>query len=145
MHPVGYAGVGLFAYIVLLFCDWFIGRGSTYIVPALGEHFGPILYIGAASLLIFGMAASEIASPKRRNAIVALLGGASYTLYLFHGVMTSVVIRGIRSALPRMGAGVAFPILVAIAVFGAIFVHLAIETPTLSIFRPKLAPRANKA
>ena len=77
-----------------------------------------------------------------RRPFPLLLGAASYALYLFHPLILQIVVKGCAILLPggaaffTTAAGV---LAVAICVFAAIGIHLAIERPLLRKARALIA------
>jgi peptidoglycan/LPS O-acetylase OafA/YrhL len=71
------------------------------------------------------------------------LGSASYVLYLFHGPITSSIVRIIKFHLaPGLYPEVVFALLAISAIGAALAIHLFLETPVLRMSRMKTLPRA---
>jgi peptidoglycan/LPS O-acetylase OafA/YrhL len=119
--------------------EWWIGHGTDVHLP-LGR-WGDIGYLTAGALLIDGLVRKEqtwrIAWPD----LWKILGGASYTLYLIHQPLASVLIRSMRQTPPEES----FMVLVLAAVATAILLHLFVERPLLGWLGRLGAGRTAKA
>lgn len=104
-------------------------------LPVPNKHDARFLLFGVPGLLIVaGALAMEKGGWIMRQSFPLLLGAASYALYLFHPLILQIVIKGCAILLPRHGAlavAVAALLAVAICIFAAIGIHLAIERPLL--------------
>jgi len=99
----------------------------------------------ASSILILGLVRAEGAGMIRpRSAFLALLGDASYSLYLVHFPLISalcklVVALGLTGVL---GATVAFPVILASCLLVAMALHLYVEKPLLAWLSQPVRDRA---
>ncbi|MEP9354264.1 acyltransferase [Xanthobacter sp. KR7-65] len=135
-----------------------IGRGWGLVLMALG--FVSLLSQGEmpqevrflrwgvpAAMVVAGALVLERARPVPRVGILALLGDASYALYLVHGMVLSAmgqVFVRLAPALPL--SGTALYLVCGVAAVGAalvvsIIVHLTVERPLLRLMSSKRAAR----
>ena len=94
---------GTLGIAVTIGAEIYAGRNLPHIDPAIGVIASPLIYIFWASLLVTGLAASELRMAPKKSAvakIAAILGGATYLLYLVHGMVMSVLIRVLRDMWP---------------------------------------------
>ena len=96
-----------------------------------------LVYGPAAALLIAGLASAERAGRVRVPVWLQILGGASYSIYLFQFVFIGSVWQGwIKAGLSDPGTNaLCFFVLSAAAVFGGIIVSRWVEKPVLSQIR----------
>lgn len=115
----------------------FIATGMENIYfPFLPDMTRTLVYGAAAALAIAGAAASERQRGWAVPAWLLLLGAASYSIYLVHFPLLSLIAKlfglgGLRAAVP---APLAFVIVVALATAGGIVFHLLIERPIMRRF-----------
>jgi len=132
------AGGALLALLWLL--EWHIGKGTAHALSVLGP-WGDLGYLAASALLIAGLVALEPARAWRWERLWTIVGGASYTLYLLHQPLGSVLVRLLR---PLVGAAPLTAWLLAslAAIITAVAVHLTIEKWMLRTLRPLGRSRA---
>lgn len=131
-------GVGLIVAAVVLVSSW-----EAMHLPVPNKHDARFLVFGIPGLLIVaGALAMEKGGWIVRQSFALLLGAASYALYLFHPLILQIVIKGCAILLPHKGAvsaAIAALLAVAICIFAAIGIHLAIERPLLRRTRSLVA------
>jgi peptidoglycan/LPS O-acetylase OafA/YrhL len=130
---IAIAGAALLA---TLFVETSNGRNLPHVENALGTVIGPLLYIGFGALLVLGMTSLDLHGSTKRvgatSSIVSILGGASYLLYLFHGMVTSVLLRLVGGVSILAGSpGILLTLLLAVAVSVSVVMHLMLEKPVL--------------
>jgi exopolysaccharide production protein ExoZ len=90
----------------------------------------------AAAVAIVGAVKAELGGRITVPRWLALLGDASYALYLIHYPLLTVAARAwFRLGLDRVPAGIAFVLLVALCVAAGIALHLFVEKPLLRLLR----------
>lgn len=126
-------GSGMF--VGLLALEWFIGGPLDAEFRPLGQWGSPVLYTIAAGFFLMGLLIWDQRTNGRENAILALLGGSSYVLYLIHGPVGSLVIR--LATHVRLPPEIAFVLLTLIPVAVAVMLHIWVEKPILRALRPR--------
>ena len=112
----------------------FVGTGMENLYfPFIPDMTRTLVYGAASALAIAGAAASERQRGWAVPGWLLLLGAASYSIYLVHFPLLSLIAKlfglgGLRHAIP---APLAFFIVVGLAVAGGIGFHLLIERPIL--------------
>lgn len=112
------------------------------VAEALGQidgygDFARFTYGIPCALLIAGLAAWELQRPRRINALLIMLGEASYSLYLFHLLGIAVAWQiWLRSGIDTSGnVLVCFLFLLISALCCGLFAHFLIEAPLLKRLR----------
>lgn len=134
--------VGAALYAALLFVEWRIGGPVSLDYRPMGLILNPLLYTGAAAVLVVGMVAYDFSRPRASSALSKILGGSSYTLYLVHLPVGSVLIRAIKPLWHRVPSEALMIILASASVLVAIGVHVWIERPILEWLRSRVPKRA---
>lgn len=115
------------------------GLTLTLTDPAQQPAMRPLFGLGMA-LLVVGCARRDLASTRPPAATWALLGAASYSIYLIHNPLLSLTQRLLAAAhvgwLPACMAGVA------LAIAAGIGYHKVVEQPLLDKARSRLSRRA---
>lgn len=130
--------LGSSIFITLWTWEWSVGAGVAHNVEVVGTT-GIVGYLVSAALLIYGFVGLEPYWKVPAPALMRILGGSSYTLYLIHQPFASVMMR----LLPRqldLSPTTIFMILALTAVACAIFIHIALEKPLLR-FIGSMIPR----
>ncbi|WP_419827844.1 acyltransferase family protein [Sphingomonas sp.] len=130
-------GAALFAGLLAL--EWRIGGPLDPDLLPLGPWRGPLLYTGAAALLLLGLASMDRLRPRLETAMVRDLAGASYLLYLTHGPTGSLAIR-LLQRLPALPPTALLVLLSIVAVAAALLLHLVVERPLLAWLRAATRP-----
>ncbi|MDB5816500.1 MAG: acyltransferase 3 [Rhizobacter sp.] len=124
-RPMLLAAVGVIA---------FLGLGAFEDVTTLRVAHRDLYYGLASCLLIVGLVRTEAASAGPwRIPKLALLGDASYALYLIHFPLISVVCKAVRATglKGNAGASVAVVACVALSLAAAVCFHLWVEKPIM--------------
>jgi hypothetical protein len=148
MRPFGLARAtaiaGAALFVALLTLEWRTGGPLDPDYLPLGAWRGPLLYTGAAALLLAGLASADRLRARRESVVVRDLAGASYLLYLTHGPVGSLAIR-ILQRLPAMPPAVLLALLSVVAVAAALLLHVAVERPLLARLRAGIRPATGLA
>ncbi len=145
-HPVRFIAAGFFGFIAVMIADWRLGQDLPHATLSLGQVIGSLLYGSMAAILVFGLASFETKRPFVKNRIITTLGGSSYVLYLFHGMVSSLMARLIRVYLgPNLSPEVVFVILIAAVVAAGILLHVTFEKSILRLLRRKAQLRAARS
>lgn len=124
--------------------EWHLGRGAPHTVAVLGMA-GDIGYMIAAALLILGLVRLEMAGWRVPAARMwTVLGGASYTLYLVHQPIGSVLMR-LLSRFHAASAPAIFAGSVLISVAVAVVLHLTVERSMLHLLNRALKNRLSRS
>jgi peptidoglycan/LPS O-acetylase OafA/YrhL len=135
------AAAGLAGFAALLAIEWRIGGPLDADFLPLGGWLGPLLYTGAAAMLLLGLASSDRLRPRRESAAIGVLGGASYLLYLIHGPIGSFAIRALGRLPVALPPAAMLGVLAAMAIVAAVIVHVVVERPLLASLRRRGANR----
>ncbi|CAN5160371.1 acyltransferase [soil metagenome] len=143
-RPGWIALLGIAGILVCMTVEAWIGHDIPAEFLPLGEATSPLLYIGFASLTVLGMTGWERSGTLPFPALLSLLGGCSYVLYLVHGILISILIRLFAiTPLDAIPHALAFLLMIAISIAAAIAMHLYIEKPVMARLRARLLPRSN--
>tara|TARA_R110000868_G_scaffold398594_2_gene671817 strand:- start:1058 stop:1750 length:693 start_codon:yes stop_codon:yes gene_type:complete len=132
------AAAGVLVFLVLLTTEYRIGGPIESDFRPLTMPLSVLLYTTAAAIGILGLVAFDRRGGGRYHKAITVLGGSSYVLYLVHGPIGSVFIRGLKPL--HLSSEVLFLSLVIAPVIAAALIHLWIERPILRALRD---PRKN--
>ncbi|OSJ14858.1 hypothetical protein BST63_14285 [Bradyrhizobium canariense] len=133
--PLFFLGGGCF--LSLMIFEWYTAALFPPEWPFVGgsEMVGSIpsvlFYTASAALVVMSIAALEIDLPFRELPILELLGGASYVLYLFHGMISSAFIRIFHWGAPGLGGWTTMLVTMAVTIGASICIHVVVERPIL--------------
>jgi exopolysaccharide production protein ExoZ len=133
--------IGLIVGGILLFL--MVGGMEVHGVVPLNGLIGRVLYGGASTAILLGLVEAERGGTIRFAPAGAMLGDASYALYLIHLTVIPLAVR----ALARLGVLAAMPAAVTVAVLtslclcAAMALHKGVEVP-LATFLRRHTPRA---
>ncbi len=123
----------------------FLGTGATevYERPWLTEDTRSLLYGIGSAMTIAGLATLEQEGRARTWRLLRLLGDASYSIYLTHYPLLSLLAKifvatGAKNAIPAL---LSLILIVAATTLIGIMIHSAIEKPLLARIRKFLRPR----
>ncbi|WP_426042978.1 acyltransferase family protein [Brevundimonas sp. TWP2-3-4b1] len=128
----------------------YVASGVTFLISARLNLHGVSLP-GAAILCLLGAVLVAIAlgvkdGPGRLSSMSRLIGDASYSLYLTHGIAILALLSVWQAAgLPRIPIMIEI-VAVLVAIIAGIFVHLCVERPLLKLARARMRtifPRQN--
>ncbi|WP_309498689.1 acyltransferase family protein [Sulfurovum sp.] len=129
--PIIFSGI-----IVFLFA----GLNIDYEFFQLNGLLNVLLFGFSSAMIIFGLV--KLQNPQNRNIffrLLLLLGAASYSIYLIHNPLISVLNRIVQKL--NMQAWVypevTYLMIVTLSIFVGIVFHLLIEKPVLQYFRNK--------
>ncbi|MFO1063214.1 MAG: acyltransferase [Pirellulales bacterium] len=130
--------------IVLFAAAWFY-EPVEFNVPWLtnATSLSQALQFGIGSaLLILGVVQRDFEGRNPRFPPAALLGAASYSIYLVHFPVMSLVLKvlTIGAVKPHVQSFTAFLISVTAALIAGVLMHLWLEVPLLSLSKSPLAP-----
>ncbi len=137
------AGAGGVLLALLWLIEWHSGKGTDHALSVLGP-WGDLGYLVASALLIAGLVALEPGRAWRWERLWTILGGASYTLYLLHQPLGSILVRLLRP-LVEAAPLAAYLLASLTAILAAIAVHLTIEKWMLRKLRPLATSPKGKA
>lgn len=126
-------GAGVFA--ATMIAEWLYGD------PARPEDIGlpvtadALLYLAGSTLVVAGMAAADLARPRPRGRMTAILGDSSYALYLTQGPVGSIAIRLFRPLWPVLSAEALLLLLTITVILAAIAINRWIERPIVRWLR----------
>jgi exopolysaccharide production protein ExoZ len=142
-RALGYALAiaGAAAFTALLLCEWQFGRGMKLDAMPLGDFRSPVLYLLAATVLVFGLVSIDRARAAAKSPLLAYAGGCSYVLYLIHIPLGSVSVRLFKHAGAGLPPVAKLIVMAVIAVAGALIVHVAVEKPLVKLLRARLMRR----
>lgn len=99
-----------------------------------------LLATGSAALLLFGLGVEK---RLRHWRLAALMGDASYSLYLIHMYFVGASVVVVHKIVPNLPLPLLVLIAVASGIAGGIATHLMVEKPLIRLFRrPRAAPAA---
>lgn len=133
------AGAGLF--VATMVAEWWHGDPARPEDIGLSLSLDALLYLGGSILVVAGMASADLARPRPRDRLTAILGDSSYALYLTQGPVGSVAIRLLRPLWPFLSAEVLTLLLTVIVVLAAIAINRWIEKPIARRLRGMSADR----
>lgn len=138
-RPLRALALGAAALLTLAYTEWWIGRDLPISVAPMGPIFTPLFYSVAAAMIVAGLVGWERAGGTfRLERMWTLLGGASYLLYLLHGMVGSVLIRIVPASAPP---AVTLGLLCLTSILVAGVVHRLVEAPFLRWSAARLAAR----
>ena len=127
------------AYIALIGIMIFVLNGINvdYSLLSLNSFLTTMIYGLSASAILFG--ATLLGHPKKEYKTLLLLGAASYSIYLIHNPLQSVLHRIIRSLdlQAMISPNIIFILIVILCVLAGIMLHLWVEKPLLRYLRDK--------
>jgi peptidoglycan/LPS O-acetylase OafA/YrhL len=134
-HPLAWALAGLLV---------FLGNGMCVVLLPSADQGRAVHYVYAlaSGMMIFGLVRAEQAG--RADALkprwAQLLGDASYSLYLIHFPLVSVLCKIARAAglAGNAGAAIAFVVGAAVCVAASMAFHMIVERPLLSLLGSRL-------
>jgi peptidoglycan/LPS O-acetylase OafA/YrhL len=136
---------------------WFTGLGAVALALLMAEAWAPhwripwnlhLLLVGLASgLTIIGLASADLSASRRPARALRLLGEASYSVYLVHYALLSILAKVmVMAQLTRwMVPEVFFVALSTLATAGGIVFHLTVEKPLLRLCHRRFKARASPA
>jgi peptidoglycan/LPS O-acetylase OafA/YrhL len=134
-RPARIALLGAALYVALLLAEWWIGGPMEADIRPLGRWLSPLLYSGAATILLIGLVRHDMQRPRPQHRFVGYLGGCSYVLYLVHGPVGSIAIRALKPL--KAHPDIQFWVLSAASVAVALVVHIWLERPVLAWLRAR--------
>ncbi len=134
--------VGITAFVGLMAYEWFIGRMIPHDEIPLGAKLSPILYVLAASMIVYGGARIDLDGAGVKGAKIQslfIIGGASsYALYLIHAPAASLLVRVMVATRVKLVPEVAFLVLMISVIAASLVMHYIIERPILAWLRRML-------
>lgn len=137
--PLGVAALG----VVI-----FVAFGLAEIYTAFPARQWEALGYGLGSMLvILGVVGAERAGDLRIPSLLRLLGDASYSIYLVHMPLLSVMARGLRATGLHFGEGnwLLFILMAGLACAGGVLFHVVVERPLMDLVRRRAAGRHPEA
>lgn len=135
-HPLKIAISGIVLFVAAMIWEWLVGRDIPAPALPLGDNLNVIIFLIPSAVVLFGFVQWERANPITNGKLLSLLGGASYSLYLWHGPIGSVMIRAfglpVLNSIPHP---IVFVLIIVASVLFSILAHLYIEKPTLDFLR----------
>ena len=126
----------VFSVIAFFTVGYLVSEARDYYVKTISD----LSYGVVSALLVFGLARYEV-QHKVSYLVkkVAVLGDASYVLYLIHFPLIAILSKVCMAVLPLNAWGVyaALFVLVAGSIAASLAFHLVVEKPLLKLFRPK--------
>ena len=117
---------------------------SAYLETQHAMRGGHLLYALACAPVMF-LGIHVVCPPGLGQRIGRLLGDASYSIYLFHPHILSVLIAGWAWAMPATPGWLVVSASVIVGVLGGIAIHKLVERPLVAWARRRLEPRRQSA
>lgn len=137
-RPLALLIAGVAAFVGLMAYEWAIGRAMPHDDIPLGAKLSPILYTVAAGLVIWGGAGLDFKGLLKPARWTALVGGASYALYLIHAPASSFLVRLLRATKLPLSPEAAFMVMMTAVIAMSVLLHLYIEKPCLAWLKARL-------
>jgi exopolysaccharide production protein ExoZ len=137
--PVLVMILGSTAFLTSMAVEWSQGAFPNSI-PVIGAGLSTVVYAISASLIILSLAQIEVRFKFRDMPVLELLGGASYALYLFHGLVSSSFIRILHLMAPNLFGWFVMMIAIIFTALCVIAIHVFVEVPLLRALAPRKAP-----
>jgi exopolysaccharide production protein ExoZ len=131
--------LGSTAFLTSMAVEWSQGAFPNSI-PVIGAGLSTVVYAISASLIILSLAQIEVRFKFRDMPVLELLGGASYALYLFHGLVSSSFIRILHLMAPNLFGWFVMMIAIIFTALCVIAIHVFVEVPLLRALAPRKAP-----
>lgn len=136
-------GMCAYAIFIRAWCPWFllIIGGSIFVAAILADNLGhsapPLLFAASLAAIIAALAILESRSAIWVPGWLALVGNASYVLYISHEFICVLILRLARKLALHVPDGVIYVVTFALATVIAVVIHLFLEKPLMNALRRK--------
>jgi exopolysaccharide production protein ExoZ len=135
MRPL--QGLGVFVLGVTLYLH--VGLGEAYGTLVLDTGFRTVVYGVAAAGIVSGLAAVDIAGRLKVPGVLRFLGDASFSIYLVHVMVMTIVVKVLISL--QLDTILGLPAIAAVLILASLalgcLAHVALERPVLRWLRAR--------